>query len=83
MKFLFVGSNICRQIPSDSQSPTTPLLLANDKCCNSGSGLSPYSVMTMPDTQKRANNHLPKTTQALDRTPEKVDLVYGHSSDET
>ena len=53
MKFLFVGSNICRQLPSDSQSPTTPFLLANDKYCNSRSGLAPYSVMTMPDTQKK------------------------------
>jgi len=52
MKFLFVGSNICRQLLSDSQSPTTPLLLANDKYCNSRSGLTPYSLMTMPDTQK-------------------------------
>ncbi len=54
MKFLFVGSNICRQLLSDSQSPTTPLLLTNDKYCNSRSGLTPYSIMTMPDTQKWA-----------------------------
>ncbi|MBA4411452.1 MAG: PAS domain S-box protein [Bacteroidota bacterium] len=27
--FVFLGSEFCRQLPSDSQSPTTPLLLAN------------------------------------------------------
>lgn len=29
MQFLFVGPNFCRQLLSDSQSPATPLLLAN------------------------------------------------------
>jgi len=53
MKFLFVGSNICRLLPSDSQSPTTPLLLANTKYCNSCSGLEPYSLYIMPDTHKK------------------------------
>ena len=28
------------------------VLLANDKYCNSRSGLTPYSVMNMPDTLK-------------------------------
>jgi hypothetical protein len=27
--------------------------LANDKYCNSRSGLAPYSLMIMPDTQKK------------------------------
>jgi hypothetical protein len=30
------------------------LLLANDKYCNSRSGLAPYSLMIMPDTQKKS-----------------------------
>ena len=42
IKFLFVGSNICRLLPSDSTSQWTPLQLANDKYCNSRSGLAPY-----------------------------------------
>ena len=41
IKFLFVGSNICRPLPSDSTSQWTPLRLANDKYCNSRSGLPP------------------------------------------
>jgi hypothetical protein len=44
MQFLFVDSNVCRQLPSDSQSPATPLLLANDTYCNAHSGLAPYSL---------------------------------------
>jgi len=40
-------------LPSDSASQRTPLLLANDKHCDSRSGLAPYSVMSMPDTQKK------------------------------
>jgi hypothetical protein len=28
--------------------------LANDKYCNSRSGLAPYSLMIMPDTQKKS-----------------------------
>lgn len=44
MQFLFVGSNVCRQLPSDSPSRWTPLLLANTKYCNSCSGLAPYSL---------------------------------------
>ena len=63
MKFLFVGSKICRQLLSptgvlwtDSSSKRTPLLLANDKYCNSRSGLAPYSVMNMPDTHKKPSH---------------------------
>jgi hypothetical protein len=46
MHFLFVGSNLCRQLLSDSQSPTTPLLLANTPYCKVCSGLAPYSWYT-------------------------------------
>ena len=41
----------------------TPLLLANDKYCNSRSGLTPYSVMTMPDTQKKVGVSFSPTSQ--------------------
>lgn len=44
MQFLFVGSNVCRLLPSDSISRWTPLLLANDTYYNAHSGLAPYSV---------------------------------------
>ena len=33
MQFLFVGPNVCRQLPSDSNSLWTPLLLANTSHC--------------------------------------------------
>jgi len=35
------------------------LLLANSKHYNSCSGLAPYSVMNMPDTQKGLSNDNP------------------------
>ena len=41
---------------TDSSSQRTPLLLANDKYCNSRSGLAPYSVMNMPDTHKKPSH---------------------------
>jgi len=41
MKFLSVGSDICLQLLSDSQSPTTRLLLANDIYCYTHAGLEP------------------------------------------
>src|SRR3954469_8230780 len=53
MQFLFVGSNVCRQLPSDSTSQWTPLLLANTPYCKAYSGLAPYSVVCMPDAQKK------------------------------
>jgi|SRR5664279_3741956 len=43
IRFLFVSPNVCRQLPSDSQSPATPLLLAKTSYCKASSGLSPYS----------------------------------------
>ncbi|WP_204317779.1 hypothetical protein, partial [Neobacillus sedimentimangrovi] len=36
----------CLQLPSDSASPRTPLLLANLYFCLRGSGLTPYSSCT-------------------------------------
>ena len=56
MHFLFVGPNLCRQLLSDSQSPVTPLLLANTPYCKACSGLAPYSVIYMPDTQKKGTD---------------------------
>jgi len=43
MRFVFLGPVFCRQLPSDSASPRTPLLLANLYFCLRGSGLPPYS----------------------------------------
>jgi len=43
IQFLFVGSNLCRQLLSDSTSQWTPLLLANTPYCKACSGLAPYS----------------------------------------
>src|SRR5664279_6237892 len=43
MQFLFVGPNVCLQLPSDSTSQWTPLLLANTPYCKAYSGLAPYS----------------------------------------
>lgn len=43
MRFVFLGPVFCLQLPSDSTSPWTPLLLANLYFCLRGSGLTPYS----------------------------------------
>ena len=43
IQFLFVSPHICRRLPSDSQSPTTPLPLANTSPCRVCRGLSPPS----------------------------------------
>ena len=48
IQFLFVSSTFCRQLPSDSSSRRTPLLLANTSCCKAYSGLAPYSRYTCP-----------------------------------
>jgi hypothetical protein len=44
MQFLFVRPGLCLRLPSDSQSPTTPLPLANDSYCQVHSGLSPQVI---------------------------------------
>ena len=54
IQFLFVDADLCRQLPSDSQSPTTPLLLANTPYCKACSGLPPYSLYTCLTHKKRA-----------------------------
>ena len=43
MRFLFVRPRFCLQLPSDSTSQWTPLLLANSSYCQACSGLSPPS----------------------------------------
>ncbi|BAK94273.1 hypothetical protein TEH_09460 [Tetragenococcus halophilus NBRC 12172] len=43
MRFLFVSASVCLQLPSDSASRRTPLLLANSSYCQACSGLSPPS----------------------------------------
>jgi hypothetical protein len=55
MHFLFVRSKLCRQLPSDSQSPTTPLPLANDSYYQVHSGLPPPSYRPC-----RAHNKNPR-----------------------
>ncbi len=46
MRFVSLGQVFCLQLPSDSASPRTPLLLANLYFCLRGSGLTPYSSCT-------------------------------------
>jgi hypothetical protein len=43
LRFLFVGSGLCLQLPSDSTSRWTPLPLANSSYCQACSGLTPPS----------------------------------------
>ena len=53
MQFLFVSPNLCRQLPSDSASQRTPLLLANAPYCKAHSGLAPYREYVMPDAHEK------------------------------
>ncbi|MGK9120530.1 hypothetical protein, partial [Olivibacter jilunii] len=50
---LFVSPHICRLLPLDSQSPATPLLLANPSYYKAGSGLAPYSRLPCPAHHKK------------------------------
>ncbi|TGA98742.1 hypothetical protein E4665_07780 [Sporolactobacillus shoreae] len=43
MQFLFIGSEFCLRLPSDSTSRWTPLPSANSSYCQACSGLSPPS----------------------------------------
>ena len=53
MQFLFVRPGLCRRLLSDSQSPTTPLPLANDSYCQVHSGLTPPSYRPCRAHQKK------------------------------
>ena len=52
MQFLFVGSNFCRQLLSDSTSRWTPLLLANASDCNGAFRTFTLELIYMPNIQK-------------------------------
>ena len=43
MRFLSIRPRVCLQLPSDSASRRTPLLLANSSYCQACSGLTPPS----------------------------------------
>ena len=55
MQFLFVDFPQVhdRQLPSESWSPTTPLLMVNSSYCKVHPGLAPYSYYNMPGTQNK------------------------------
>ena len=53
MQFLFVRPGLCLRLLSDSQSPTTPLPLANDSYCQVHSGLTPPSYRPCRAHQKK------------------------------
>jgi hypothetical protein len=67
MRFLFIGSELCLRLPSDSTSRWTPLPLANGSHCQAHSGLSPPSYRPCrahykklrPCTQGRSLTALP------------------------
>ena len=58
MQFLFVGSNVCLRLPSDSSSRRTPLPLTNTPYCKVYSGLAPYSCYDMPGAQTKASDFI-------------------------
>ncbi len=56
IRFLFVRPALCLGLPSDSQSPTTPLPSANTSPCRVCRGLSPPSKCALPGA--RVENRL-------------------------
>ena len=74
MHFLFVGPNVCRQLLSDSQSPTTPLLLANTPYCKAYSGLSPYSAYPCLTHIIKATNFLIASLRCSENRDRTCDL---------
>ena len=53
IRFLFVRPALCLRLPSDSQSPATPLPLANTSPCRACRGLSPPSECALPGAPKQ------------------------------
>jgi hypothetical protein len=54
IRFLFVRPALCLQLPSDSQSPATPLPSANTSPCRVCRGLPPPSTCALPGAPKKA-----------------------------
>lgn len=78
IRFLFVRPAFCLGLPSDSQSPTTPLPLANTSPCRVCRGLSPPSRPAHHHSEPNsashgATRHAWRTKKA---TSEEVAQVY-------
>lgn len=66
MRFVFLGSRIFRELPPDSASRRTPLLLANGRCVtNPRSGLSPYRNRPCRAYHKRRGRGIDLATTAF------------------
>ena len=57
IRFLFVRPAFCLGLPSDSQSPTTPLPLANTSLCRVCRGLSPPSRPAHHHSEPNSASH--------------------------
>jgi hypothetical protein len=57
IRFLFVRPAFCLGLPSDSQSPATPLPLANTSPCRVCRGLSPPSRSTHHHSESNSASH--------------------------
>lgn len=57
IRFLFVRPAFCLGLPSDSQSPTTPLPLANTSPCRVCRGLSPPSRPAHHHSEPNSASH--------------------------
>ena len=56
IRFLFVRPALCLQLPSDSQSPATPLPSANTSPCRVCKGLAPSSKCALPGARGYGGN---------------------------
>ncbi len=70
IRFLFVRPAFCLGLPSDSQSPATPLPLANTSPCRVCRGLSPPSRSAHHHSELNSASH--GTTRHAWRTTEKA-----------
>jgi len=69
MQFLFVRPRLCLRLPSDSQSPTTPLPLANDSYYQAHSGLAPPSY-------RPCRAHMEKGIPETSEMPEILNVFF-------
>jgi len=74
IRFLFVAPALCFRLPSDSQSPETPLPSANTCPCRLCRGLSPPSECALPGAPKKGG--LPRQTRPKRYRTKQYDSRY-------
>jgi len=72
IRFLFVAPALCLRLPSDSQSPATPLPSANTSPCRVCRGLAPPSNCALPGAPKKGRRLQRPALWVMNRTFERA-----------